>query len=173
MQTSHFCLHRLKKLHRSKPYKIRKIRQTNRRSKRFFKRYYGAKSDKSFKTSSKELIAELDKITDVSIESQAKRLAKIIADMTCIEGKKRYQTYFDLSKNLLEKNYTLLSLSLLYESIRLYVKSYTKSKHKEIVEKIEDAYNQDLYAIGDFFQAKKLQTRLSKSFTVICQVLRR
>lgn len=126
-----------------------------------------------FKTSSKELIAELDKITDVSIESQAKRLAKIIADMTCIEGKKRYQTYFDLSKNLLEKNYTLLSLSLLYESIRLYVKSYTKSKHKEIVEKIEDAYNQDLYAIGDFFfklkNYKQDFQRASQSYAKYCE----
>ena len=60
--------------------------------------------------------------------------------------------YYQLSKNLFEKEYMLLSLALLYESIRMYIKSYIKNKHLDLVEDIERQLNHDLYKIGDFFK---------------------
>jgi CRISPR-associated DxTHG motif protein len=105
-----------------------------------------------FKNSSKNLIRELSKIQDVSISKQALELKESIEKLTNIEGKKRYQTYLDLSKDLFEKNYMLLSLALLFESIRMYIKTVIKKEHKELVEKVENTYNNDLYKIGDFFK---------------------
>lgn len=104
-----------------------------------------------FKVSSKQLIKELDKVENIAIRSQAKRLSEAIIKLSDYEGKKCYQSNFALAKDLYEKNYMLLSLSLLYESIRAYVKSNIKKTHKEIVEKIEKGLNNDTYAIGDFF----------------------
>ncbi len=103
-----------------------------------------------FKKTSKDLIAELDKIKNVSIIKQADDLKKAIEKLTDYEGKKRYETYFNLAKDLYEKKYMLLSLSLLYESMRLYAKSQIKKSHKDIVEKVETMFNRDLYAIGDY-----------------------
>ncbi|MCI0501929.1 MAG: hypothetical protein L0Y61_09345, partial [Epsilonproteobacteria bacterium] len=60
-----------------------------------------------------------------------------------------------LSKDLFEKNYMLLSLTLLFESIRMYIKTTIKKKHKELVEKVENTFNNDLYKIGDFFKNLK------------------
>lgn len=104
-----------------------------------------------FQNSSKDLIKELNKITDISIAKQAAELSKYIKQVTSYEGKKKYQTYLDLSKELFERNYMLISLSLLYESIRFYIKSTIKVRHKNSVEKIETEFNNDLYKIGDFF----------------------
>lgn len=104
-----------------------------------------------FKTTAKELLIELDKVKDISIQRQAQALKEKIQILTTYEGKKRFQIYFDLAKDLFEKNYMLLSLSLLNESVRLYIKSTIKTNHKESVEKIEKAFGNDLYEIGDFF----------------------
>lgn len=104
-----------------------------------------------FQTTSKELQIELDKVKDVSIQKQAQTLKEKIKILTAYEGKKRYQTYYDLARDLFEKNYMLLSLSLLNESVRLYIKSTIKINHKNSVEKIEKAFNNDLYEIGNFF----------------------
>ncbi|WP_252970938.1 hypothetical protein [Aliarcobacter cryaerophilus] len=57
-----------------------------------------------------------------------------------------------MSKNLFEKEYMLLSLALLYESIRMYIKSYIKNKYIDLVEDIELQLNYDLYKIGSFFK---------------------
>lgn len=104
-----------------------------------------------FKVSSKQLIKELDKVENIAIKSQAKRLSDTIAKLSDYEGKKHYQSNFALAKDLYEKNYMLLCLSLLYESIRAFVKSNIKKLHKEIVEKIETGLKNDTYAVGDFF----------------------
>jgi len=103
-----------------------------------------------FKNSVPTLIKELENIKDVSISKEAKKLSETLSK-TFQKKEKRYLTYYELSKNLFEKNYMLLSLALLYESIRLYIKTYLKKKYPAIVSKIEDSYNQDLYKIGDFF----------------------
>lgn len=104
-----------------------------------------------FKTA-KELIIELDKVEDVSIKTQALNLKKVIQNLSDFKGKKRYLVYYELSKNLFDKKYMLLSLALLYESIRMYIKSAIKKEHKELVEKIEQQLQNDLYKIGDFFK---------------------
>ena len=46
----------------------------------------------------------------------------------------------------------LLSLALLYESIRMYIKSSIKKQHKQLVEDIESQLKNDVYKIGDFFK---------------------
>ena len=101
---------------------------------------------------SKELIEELDKIDDISIKTQANTLKLIIQKLIDFKNKKRYMVYYQLSKNLFEKEYMLLSLALLYESIRMYIKSYIKNKYIDLVEDIELQLNYDLYKIGSFFK---------------------
>lgn len=102
--------------------------------------------------SANELIIELDKVQDVSIKKQAQSLKKVILNLSNFKGKKRYLVYYELSKNLFQKKYMLLSLALLYESIRMYIKSYIKKQHKELVEDIEQQLRNDIYKIGDFFK---------------------
>lgn len=101
---------------------------------------------------SKDLIEELDKIDDISIKTQAETLKLVIQQLTDFKNKKRYLVYYQLSKNLFEKEYMLLSLALLYESIRMYIKSYIKNKYIDLVEDIELQLNYDLYKIGSFFK---------------------
>ncbi len=101
---------------------------------------------------SKDLVFELNKIDDIAIKRQASNLKATIEKLVNFKDKKRYQTYYELSKNLFEKDYILLSLSLLCESIRLYMKSYLKQKHREIVQKVERKLNNNLYDIGSFFK---------------------
>jgi len=97
------------------------------------------------------LIEELKKVDDVSIETLSEGLKENIEKDFSLESK-RYLTYFKLSKNLFEKNYILLSLSLLYESIRMFLKTHIKKDEKEIVEKIEKKFGANLYKLGDFFK---------------------
>ena len=104
-----------------------------------------------YEKSSKQLLIELEKINNIGIYKQSQDLKNYLENIIIYNGKKRYQTYLDLSKTLFEKNYMLLSLSLLYESIRLYIKTKIKSQQIEIVKKIENYYENDLYKIGDFF----------------------
>lgn len=105
--------------------------------------------------SANELIQELDKVEDVSIKNQAQSLKNVIKTLSDFDGKKRYVVYYELSKNLFEKKYMLLSLALLFESIRMYIKSSIKVKQKELVENIEKQLHYDLYKIGDFFKNLK------------------
>jgi len=104
-----------------------------------------------FTKSSITLIEELKCIDNISIKLQSTNLLEEIKRITDYKGKKRYKTYFDLSELLVEKNYILLGISLMYESVRLYVKTTIKKSHKEIVEKVEKSLKNDLYSIGDFF----------------------
>ena len=104
-----------------------------------------------FKTAN-DLIIELDKVEEVSIKTQAQSLKKTIEELSDFKGKKRYLVYYELSKNLFDKKYMLLSLALLYESIRMYIKSAIKKEHKQLVEDIEKEFDNDLYKIGDFFK---------------------
>ena len=104
-----------------------------------------------YEKSSKKLLKELEKIDNIAINKQAQDLKNYLENIIVYNGKKRYQIYLNLSKTLFEKNYMLLSLSLLYESIRLYIKTKIKSQKINIVEKIENYYDNDLYKIGDFF----------------------
>ena len=103
-----------------------------------------------FENSIDELKDELNMIDDVSISTQAKNLYQHI-DKVFKQSEKRYLTYYNLSRELFDKKYMLISLSLLNESLRLYIKTAIKKENKEIVERIEAFYEEDLYKIGDFF----------------------
>lgn len=105
-----------------------------------------------FEKSSKELIKELAKVENISIKSQAQSLSEAIKLLSNYEGKKRFQTYFDLAKDLFKKNYMLLSLSLLFESIRLYIRSSIEKEHPSLVDDVEKKLNKDRYKIADFFK---------------------
>jgi len=102
------------------------------------------------------LIKELEKIEDISIKYMAEQLKQNLLEDFSYEDK-MYLTFYKISKNLFEKNYILLSLSLLYESIRIYIKTIIKKNEKAVVLKIEEFYKNDLYKLGDFF--KKLYKR--------------
>jgi CRISPR-associated DxTHG motif protein len=109
-----------------------------------------------FKTSLPTLSRELSIINNVAIRNIALELKDTLESDFKIQ-KKKYLTFYKLSKILLEKNYILLSLSLLYESIRTYIKTAIKKQQEIIVNKIENYYNDDLYKLGDFFS--KLERR--------------
>lgn len=104
-----------------------------------------------FNVSAKKAIDELDNIDDISIQKQAKRLKKHL-ESTFNKEEKRYKTYYKLARALYERSYLLASLSLLNESIRLYIKSSIKKEERSIVEKVERHFKDDLYKIGDFFK---------------------
>lgn len=97
------------------------------------------------------LTNELSLIEDISIKTLAQGLKTNLEKDFRLEDK-RYLTFYKLSKNLFEKNYILPSLSMLYESIRMYIKTAIKKDRKAIVIKIENHFNDDLYKIGDFFK---------------------
>lgn len=98
-----------------------------------------------------KLCKELDKIEDISVQFMSNQLKEILIKNFQLENKK-YLTFYKISKNLCEKNYILLSLSMLYESIRLYIKTAIKKREKLIVDKIEKYFDNDLYKVGDFFK---------------------
>jgi hypothetical protein len=103
-----------------------------------------------FTISAPRLIEKLNAIVNDSMKKQATALSEHIVELTTYNGKKRYQTYFDLSKELFEKNYMLLSLALLFESIRMYIKTTIKKGHPELIGRVETFFNGDLYKIGFF-----------------------
>ncbi len=105
-----------------------------------------------YKNSSKRLIKELKKIDNISIKPLADKLISDIESKFYYENKKRYEIYLELAEDLYLKNYTLLTLSLLYESSRMYIKTTIKKQNKTIVEKVEECHNEDWFKIGDFFK---------------------
>lgn len=124
-----------------------------------------------FTISAPQLIEKLDAIVDSSMQKQAQELSQHIATLTAYKGKKRYQTYFDLSQELFDKNYMLLSLALLYESIRMYIKTIIKKDHPELIERVETFFKGDLYKIGFF--CKNLKTKFPNKEEYIEKLLKK
>lgn len=75
----------------------------------------------NLKKTAKELFDELEKIEDISILEQARKLKQTINQLINFSNNDLYFYYYELSKTLFEKNYILLSLTLLYESTVLYI----------------------------------------------------
>ena len=98
-----------------------------------------------------QLCKQLEKIDDISIKTMAIELKHNLEKDFKLQDK-RYLTYYNISRNLLEKNYILPSLSMLYESIRMYIKTSIKKDEYAIVVKIENFFDNDLYKLGDFFK---------------------
>ncbi|MGI6723206.1 MAG: CRISPR-associated DxTHG motif protein [Arcobacteraceae bacterium] len=106
-----------------------------------------------FKKTSQELIKELENtVKEPELRDLANKLIEHINNITSYKDKKRYETYYNLSRDLYDKKYILLSLSLLFESIRMYIRSSIEKNHPEIVTDIEMQLNKDRYKIGDFFK---------------------
>ncbi|OCL82271.1 MULTISPECIES: TM1812 family CRISPR-associated protein [Arcobacteraceae] len=109
-----------------------------------------------FKTS-KKLIDELDKIEDISIKTQSKKLKKVIERLMKFDENKMYEFYYNLSKDLFEKNYILLSLSLLYESTVLYIIYDIQTKNRDIYKKLEEDFKKTkkdsyIYHLGNLLK---------------------
>jgi len=87
------------------------------------------------------LLAELEHAKNiVAIKNQVRILISNINKMTDFDGKKYYQTYAKLAQIMYEKNYLFQSVALLFESMRMYVKSYLKNNQntKNIIIKMQD-----------------------------------
>lgn len=110
-----------------------------------------------FENTSKNAIKSLKEIENNKAVSSEAISLRINLEKVFSKEEKYYLTYFKLSEELFNKNYMLLSLAMLYESIRLYIKSTVKKEKPEITNKIEIFYNNDLYKVGDFF--RKLEWR--------------
>ena len=109
-----------------------------------------------FKTSD-DLIKELDKIEDISIETQAKNLRKVIENLINYDKNKMYEFYYTLSKDLFEKKYILLSLSLLYESTVLYIIYVIQTKNSNIYKNLEEYFKKTkkdsyIYHLGNLLK---------------------
>lgn len=78
-----------------------------------------------FKSAS-ELILELDKIEEISIKKTSTKSGKVIENSLILKVKKDIKFIMNFQK-IFEKKYMLLSLALLYESIRMYIKSSIKT----------------------------------------------
>ena len=122
-----------------------------------------------FKSAVPELINELKKVQKSSIIHQVKDLIKHLEEEFSYEDKYRYETYYNLAYNLKERGYLLNSLALLYESVRLFLRVYLNKKCPEIMEKVEEFFENDDYAIGDFcmnkvFNSSKKEENIVKKY---------
>ncbi len=105
-----------------------------------------------FSTTAKGAIEALKKVSGNKAISKEAKILKENLEKVFSHENKYYLTYYKLSKDFFEKNYMLLSLAMLYESIRLYIKTTIKKDERGITESIERYYRDDLYKIGDFFR---------------------
>lgn len=111
----------------------------------------------NLKKTANELIIELDKIEEISIEKQALKLKETVQQLSNFENNDLYFYYYQLSKTLFEKNYILLSLTLLYESTVLFIVFSIEKKNNEIYKKLENHFKNKfnetyIYQLGDLLK---------------------
>jgi len=131
--------------------------------------------DSLFKVAVPGLIRELEKIDKPSIRNQVESIMAHLREDFKYEGKRRWETYYDVAYELKEKGYLLNSLALLYESVRLFLKAFLEYKYPEIMEKVEEFYKGDDYKIGDFcmnkvFNVSSKDIPIEKAFKRNCIV---
>jgi CRISPR-associated DxTHG motif protein len=131
--------------------------------------------DSLFKVAVPGLIEELEKINKPSIKNQVEGIISHLEEDFEYEGKRRWETYYNVAYELKEKGYLLNSLALLYESVRLFLKAFLEYKYPEIMKKVEEFYEGDDYKIGDFcmnkvFNVAKRSTSIDKAFDRNCKV---
>lgn len=99
--------------------------------------------------STKNLINELQKLTDINdiaIKSQADKLQVYLKELLNVyENKEMFETYYFLAKDLIGKNYMLLGLILLYEGVRDYVVYKMFEAKNDLMSKVEEYYELDYY----------------------------
>lgn len=111
----------------------------------------------NLKKTANELIIELDKIEEISIEKQALKLKETVQQLSNFENNDLYFYYYQLSKTLFEKNYILLSLTLLYESTVLFIVFSIEKKNNDIYKKLENHFKNKfsekyIYQLGDLLK---------------------
>lgn len=113
--------------------------------------------------SAQNLINELQNLTDtndVAIKSQADKLQDYLQKLLDVyNNKEMFETYYFLANDLIKKNYMLLGLILLYESIRDYLVYKMFNLKKDLMAEVEEYYELDYknrnrdydeYAIREF-----------------------
>ncbi|WP_104748275.1 TM1812 family CRISPR-associated protein [Helicobacter cetorum] len=70
-----------------------------------------------------------------------KDLAEFVKGLINFEGKKYYQTYFELSEMFYKRDYLINSIALLCESARYFIKTQLKRECPELKDKIEQVEN--------------------------------
>lgn len=113
--------------------------------------------------STKNLINELQKLTDINdiaIKSQADKLQAYLKKLLNVyNDKEMFETYYFLANDLIGKNYMLLGLILLYEGVRDYVVYKMFEAKNDLMSKVEEYYELDYnnrkrpydeYAIREF-----------------------
>lgn len=111
----------------------------------------------NLKKTAKELFDELEKIEDVSILEQARKLKQTINQLINFSNNDLYFYYYELSKTLFEKNYILLSLTLLYESTVLYIIYSIEKKNNDLYKHLEEYFKNKfnekyIYQLGDLLK---------------------
>ena len=100
---------------------------------------------------------ELEKIEDISILEQARKLKQTINQLINFSNNDLYFYYYELSKTLFEKNYILLSLTLLYESTVLYIIYSIEKKNNDLYKHLEEYFKNKfnekyIYQLGDLLK---------------------
>ena len=111
----------------------------------------------NLKKTAKELFDELEKIEDISILEQARKLKQTINQLINFSNNDLYFYYYELSKTLFEKNYILLSLTLLYESTVLYIIYSIEKKNNDLYKHLEEYFKNKfnekyIYQLGDLLK---------------------
>ena len=113
--------------------------------------------------SSEGLIKEIDcaikEFGTSAFTRDLEALKSLISKSFAVKGKKRYQSYYDISKALFERGYYSNSLAILNEGVGLYVKSMAKQIFgDEIIaieakiEKKESHKTHNFYALSSAFK---------------------
>ena len=113
--------------------------------------------------SSEGLIKEIDcaikEFGTSAFTRDLEALKSLISKSFAVKGKKRYQSYYDISKALFERGYYSNSLAILNEGVGLYVKSMAKQifidKVNAIetkIEKKESHKTHNFYALSSAFK---------------------
>ena len=111
----------------------------------------------NLKKTAKELFDELEKIEDISILEQARKLKQTINQLINFSNNDLFFYYYELSKTLFEKNYILLSLTLLYESTVLYIIYSIEKKNNDLYKHLEEYFKNKfnekyIYQLGDLLK---------------------
>lgn len=84
-------------------------------------------------------------------------MKETVRQLSNFENNDLYFYYYQLSKTLFEKNYILLSLTLLYESTVLFIVFSIEKKNNEIYKKLENHFKNKfsekyIYQLGDLLK---------------------
>jgi CRISPR-associated DxTHG motif protein len=107
---------------------------------------------KSSKTLIKEIDNTINEFGTFSFTKDLEMLKSLISKSFTADGKKRYQSYYDIAKALFERGYYSNSLAILNEGIGLYVKSMAKQLFEDKINGIDNKIaKKELQKIYNFY----------------------